>query len=209
MAVRSLSLRPVSRHPCLARQREKRPGGGAAGQRLGNHLVEGGDGADCPSVPSGLAASVESGIGGLFGGSITVCGCCSLCADLTCFFGGWLASFFEGFSGGITGVASGKSSAKNPRPLGSFSDSTQRKKASFSSPIAAHPARPKLADKTIRPSATRPQARIGNRQPFKNVSPSCQAASAAACSAKSAIRLASRAKSRHRSRDWRRSSTHA
>jgi hypothetical protein len=117
--VRSLSLRPVSRH--LARHREKRPGGGAAGQRLGNHLGAGGDGADCPSVPSGLAASVESGIGGLFGGSATVCGCCSLCADLTGFFDGLLTSFFDGFSGGITGVASG-----NRKSLRQF---TERKAA--------------------------------------------------------------------------------
>ena len=122
-------------------------------------------------MPSGLAGSVESGIGGFFGGSATVCGRCSLRADLTC-FDGLLASFFDGFSGGITGVASGKSSANNPRPLGSFSDSTQRKKASLSSSIAAHPARPKLADRATRTSATRAQARIGNRQPFKNVSPS-------------------------------------
>jgi hypothetical protein len=123
-------------------------------------------------VPSGLAASVESGIGGFSRGSAMICGCGGLRADLTGFFDGLLVSSFDGFSGGITGVVSGKSSANNPRPLGSFSDSTQRKKASFNSSIAAHPARPKLADKTVRPSATRPQASIGNRQPFKNVSPS-------------------------------------
>lgn len=111
-------------------------------------------------MPSGLAASVESGIGGFCGGSTTVCGRCSLRADLTCFLDGLLASFFDGFSGAITGVASGESSADNPRPLGSFSDSTQRKKASLSSSIAAHPARPKPADTAIRMSAARAQARI-------------------------------------------------
>jgi hypothetical protein len=149
--VRSLSLRP---------EREKRPGGGASGQRLGSRGGAGGDGADCPSVPPGLIASVESGIGGLFGGSTTVCGCCSLRADLSCFFDGLLVTFLDGISGGITGVTSGKSLADNPRPLGSFSDSTQRKKVSLSSSIAAHPARPKLTEKAIRASATRAQARI-------------------------------------------------
>jgi hypothetical protein len=84
-------VRSVSTHPCLARQREKRPGGGASGQRLGNRGGAGGDGADCPSVPSGLDASVESGIGGFCGGSTTVCGCCSLRADLTGFLGGLVA----------------------------------------------------------------------------------------------------------------------
>src|SRR5439155_25902734 len=88
-----------------ARQRAKRPGGGAWGQRLGNcGGTTGGDGADCLSVPSGFAASVEAGIGGFSGGSTTtVCGRCSLRADLTR-FDGLLASFFDGFSGGMTGV---------------------------------------------------------------------------------------------------------
>jgi hypothetical protein len=195
--------------PSLTCQREKRPGGGASGQRLGNRGGAGGDGADCPSVPSGLIASVESGIGGLFGGSTTVCGCCSLRADLSCFFDGLLATFLDGISGGITGFTSGKSLADNPRPLGSFSDSTQRKKVSLSSSIAAHPARPKLAEKAIRASATRAQARIGTVSPSRTDLLPCQAASAGACSAKSAMRLASTANSRHRLRDWRRSSTHA
>ena len=179
------------------------------GQRLGNCGGSGGDGADCPSVPSDLDASVESGIGGFCGGSTTICGCCSLRADLTGFFDGLVTSFFDGFSGGTTGVASGKSSADNLRSLGDFSDSTQRKKASLSSSIAAHPTRPKLADRTIKTSATRPQERIGIINPSRMVLLQSQAASAAACSAKSVIRLASRASSRHRSRDWRRSSTHA
>jgi hypothetical protein len=76
-------------------------------------------------VPSGFAASVEAGIAGFSRGSITtVCGRCSLGADLTRFVG-LLASFFDGFSGGMTGVAAGKSSANGPRPAGgSFSDST-------------------------------------------------------------------------------------
>src|SRR2546423_2694159 len=62
--------------------------------------------------------------------------------------------------GGTTGVASGNSSADTPRPLGSFSDSTHRKKVSFSSSIAAQPERLKLADTAIEASATRAQARI-------------------------------------------------
>ena len=38
---------------------------------VADHLGAGGDGADCPSVPSGLVASVESGIGGLFGNPLS------------------------------------------------------------------------------------------------------------------------------------------
>jgi hypothetical protein len=145
-------------------------------------------------VPSGLAASVESGIGGLSGGSTTVSGCGSLPADLTA-FDRLLASFFDGFSGGITGVASGKSSADNPRALGSLSDSTQRKKASRSSSIAAHPARPKLADRAMRTSATRAQ-RTETVSPSRTDLLPCQAASAATRSATAAMRSASRASSR-------------
>jgi hypothetical protein len=143
-----------------ARQREKRPGGGASGQRLGNHLGVDRGGADCPSVPFGLTASMESGIGGFFGGSTTVCGRCSLRAGLSFGCGRGLLGSFGVFSGGAIGVASGNSSANNPRPPGSFSDSTHRKKASFSSSIAAHPARPKLADMAIETSATRAQVHI-------------------------------------------------
>ena len=108
-------------------------------------------------MPSGFAASVESGIGGFSRGISTICGCGGLRADLIC-FDGLLASFCDGFSGGIIGVASG--SANSPGPLGSFSDSTHRKKASLNSSIAAHPARPKLADKAIRTSATGARARV-------------------------------------------------
>jgi hypothetical protein len=102
-------------------------------------------------VPSGLTASVESGIGGFFGGSTTVCRS-SLCAAS---FGRGcrLLGSFSIFSGGTTRVASGNSSADTPRPLGSFSDSIHRKKVSFSSSIAAHPERLKLADTTIEASA--------------------------------------------------------
>ena len=124
-------------------------------------------------MPSDLAAWGEAGIGGFSGvggfsavggfsgGSTTTgCGRCGLRADLTR-FDGLLASFFDGFSGAMTGVAPGDSSANGPRSAGgSFSDSTQRKKASFNSSIAAHPARPKLAHKAIRTSATRAQARV-------------------------------------------------
>jgi len=108
-------------------------------------------------VPSGLTASVESGIGGFFGGGTTAC-CCSLRAvSFGC--GRRLLGSFGGFSGGTTGVTSGKSSATTPRPLGSFSDSTQRKNASLSSSIAAHPARPRLADTAMATSATRARGR--------------------------------------------------
>jgi hypothetical protein len=101
-------------------------------------------------VPSGLTASVEPGT--------AVFGRCNLRAEVTRFLDGLLASLCGGFSGAITGVASGKSSATTPRPLGNFSNSTQRKNASLSSSIAAHPARPKLADTVNNTSATRAQA---------------------------------------------------
>jgi hypothetical protein len=86
-------------------------------------------------VPSGLVASEESGIGGFSRGSAMICGCGGLRAAFFVFFGAWLDLSCSGFSGGIVGAASGKS----PAPVGSFSDSTQRKKASLSSSIAAHP----------------------------------------------------------------------
>jgi hypothetical protein len=54
-------------------------------------------------VPSGLAASVESGIGGFFGGSITVCRCSLRAASFGC--GCRLLGFFGVFSSD-TGVAS-------------------------------------------------------------------------------------------------------
>jgi hypothetical protein len=156
-------------------QREKRPGGGASGHRLGSHLVARSDAADCPSVPSGLTASVESGIGGFFGGSPTasvelgiggfIGGSTTVCrCGLRCILRLWgplawlLGRVFSG--GGATGVASGNWSADTPPPLGSFWDSTHRKKVSFSSSIAAHPERLMLADTAIEASATRAQARI-------------------------------------------------
>jgi hypothetical protein len=119
-------------------------------------------GADCPSVSSGRILSGESGIGGFFGGSATLCGRRRSRTDLPCFFAILLASFFAGFSGGTTGVASGISSANVPRPLGSLSDSTHRKMVSLSSSMAAHPARPKLAGTDTEMSATRTQARMDN-----------------------------------------------
>jgi len=117
-------------------------------------------GANCPSVSSGLAVSGETEIDGFFGGSTTVCSRGSLRARLFFFFDVLLASVFNGFPGGITGVAVGKSSGNTPRPSGSFSDSTHRRMVSFSSSIAAHPARPKLAETVIETSATRVRARI-------------------------------------------------
>ena len=117
-------------------------------------------------MPSGLATSVESGIGGFFGGSITtVCGRRSLRTDLTC-LDGLLASIFDGFFGGITGGLPTTCQTRvggwpiGAGGLGGFSDSTQRKNASFSSSIAAHPVRPKLVDKTIRTSAPRAEAPV-------------------------------------------------
>jgi hypothetical protein len=129
-------------------QRENRLGGGASGHGVRNRKVAGG--ADCPSVLSGLTPSVDSGIDGSLGARTTVCGRCSLRAvSFGC--GRTLVGSFGVFSGGTTGVASGDSSGGTPRPLGSLSDSTHRKKVSFSSSIAAHPAR---QDTAIAASAT-------------------------------------------------------
>jgi hypothetical protein len=71
-----------------------------------------------------------------------------------------LLGSFGVFSGGTTGVASDKSLADTPPSLGSLWASTHLKKVSFSSSIAAHPERLKLADTAIEASATRAQARI-------------------------------------------------
>lgn len=130
-------------------QREKIPGGGASGKGVRNRIEAGG--ADCPSVSSGLVVSGDAEIDGFFGGSTTLCGRCSLRADLSCFFDVLLASFFAGFSGGTTGLASG---ANTPRSLGSFSDSTHRRMVSLSSSMTAHPARPKHAETDAEMSAT-------------------------------------------------------
>jgi hypothetical protein len=138
-------------------QREKRSGGGASGHGVRNRKIAGA--ADCPSVLSGLTPSVDSWIGGSLGTRTTVCGRCSLRAiSFGC--GRTLVGSFGVFSGGTTGVASGDSSGGTPRPLGSLSDSTHRKKVSLSSSIAAHPARPKLVDTATRTSATRAWARV-------------------------------------------------
>jgi hypothetical protein len=105
------------------RQREKRSGGGACRQRLGNHLDAGGAGVGCPSVSSGRTASVESGIGGLLGGSTTVCRSSLRAVSFGC--GRRLLGSFGVFSGGTVGAASGNSSAITPGPLESLSDSTR------------------------------------------------------------------------------------
>src|SRR5262249_13279076 len=88
--------------------------------------------------------------------AVAVCALHASAVAAACLLGGSTG----GFSGGTTGGASGNSSADTLRPLGSFSDSTHRKKVSFSSSIAAPPDWLKLADTAIEASATRAQARI-------------------------------------------------
>jgi hypothetical protein len=80
-----------------------------------------------------------SGSSGFFGGSTTVCRGSLRAASFG--RGCRLLGSLGVFAGGTTGVASGSLAADTPRPLGSFSDSTHRKKVSFSSSIAAHPER--------------------------------------------------------------------
>ena len=138
-------------------QREKVPGGGASGYWVRNRMEAGG--ADCPSVSSGLAVRGESEIGGFLGGSTTVCGFCSLRAVLIFFFGA-LGSSFGIFSGAATRGDSGAVPG-NPTPSSvKFAVSNQREMLAFRSSIAAHPPRPKLAERAIETSATRARARI-------------------------------------------------
>ena len=106
-------------------------------------------------APCGFAASVESEVDSFFS---TVCGRCTLL--LSFFFDALLAPFFNGFSGGIIGFASGKSSENTPRPLGDFPTSNHRETAALRSSIALHAARPMLAETATKTSATRAQARI-------------------------------------------------
>ena len=116
-------------------------------------------GADCPSVSSGLAVPGESEIGGFLRGSTTVCGGCSLRAVLIFFFGA-LGDAFAIFSGATTRGDSGAVPG-NPTPSsGKFAVSNQREMLAFRSSMAAHPPRPKLAERAIETSATRARARI-------------------------------------------------
>jgi hypothetical protein len=101
----------------------------------------------------------ESEIGGFFGGSTTVCGRCSLRAVLAFFFGALLTSFGI-FSSGSTGDASGALPGNTPPSPGKFAVSNHLEMLALRSSIAAHPARPKLADTAIETSATRAHARI-------------------------------------------------
>src|ERR1700704_3161601 len=136
-------------------QREKIPGGGASGKGVRNRIEAGG--ADCPSVSPGLAVSGESEIGGFFGGSATVCGRCSLRAAALVFFFGALAASFGILSGAITGAASGALPGNISRSPVKFTVSNHREIVIFRSSIAAHPARPKLAETAIEMGATRAQ----------------------------------------------------
>ena len=132
-------------------QREKIPGGGASGKGVRNRIEAGG--ADCHSVSSGLAVSGEPEIGGFFGGRTTVCGRCSLLVVALIFFFGALAASFGIFSGAITGAASGALPGNtSPSPV-NFTVSNHWEILPFRSAIAAHPARPKLADKVIKTNA--------------------------------------------------------
>jgi hypothetical protein len=60
-------------------------------------------------------------------------------------FDALLGFSFTGFSGGMLGVASGRSFANGARPPGVFSISNHRQTASFRSLIGPHPVRPNRA----------------------------------------------------------------
>ena len=159
--VRSPAAHRSLRVPMLsvADQREKTPGGGASGKGVLNRIEAGG--ADCSSVSLGLAVTGGSEIGGFLGGSTTVCGRCSLRVAALIFFLGALAVFFGILSCGITGAASGPLSGNAPPSPTKFV-SNHWEKLTLRSLIAAHPARPMLADTVIERRATRAQTPIDN-----------------------------------------------
>jgi hypothetical protein len=112
--------------------------------------------ADCPSVSPGVAVSGKSDIGGFFGGSTTVCGRCSLRVAGLILLLGALAACFGISAGGIRRVSGAYPSSSSPSPV-KFTGSNHWKMLTFRSSIAAHPARPKPADKVKETSATRAQ----------------------------------------------------
>src|SRR5690349_13728858 len=116
-------------------------------------------GADCPSVSSSLAGPGESETSGFLGGRTTVRGGCSLRAVLIFFFGVLEEAF--GIFAGVTAPGDSGAAPGNPAPSsGTFAVSNQRERLAFRSSIAAHPPRPKLAERAIETSATRERARI-------------------------------------------------
>ena len=128
--------------------------GGASGLGVRDRIECGH--ADCPSVSPGVAVSGESDIGGFFGGSTTVCGRCSLRVAGLILLLGALAACFGISAGGIRRVSGAYPSSSSPSPV-KFTGSNHWKMLTFRSSIAAHPARPKPADKVKETSATRAQ----------------------------------------------------
>ena len=126
--------------------------GGASGLGIRDRIECGH--ADCPPVSPGVAVSGESDIGGFFGGSTTVCGRCSLRVAGLILVLGTLAACFGISAGGIRRVSGAYPSSSSPSPV-KFTGSNHRKMLTFRSSIAAHPARPKPADKVKETSATR------------------------------------------------------
>jgi hypothetical protein len=127
--------------------------GGASGLGVRDRIECGH--ADCPSVSRGVAVSGESDIGGFFGGSTTVCGRCSLRVAGSILLLGALAACFGISAGGIRRVSGAYPSSSSPSPV-KFTGFTIGM-LTFRSSIAAHPARPKPADKVKETSATRAQ----------------------------------------------------
>src|SRR6476660_8176705 len=128
--------------------------GGASGLGVRDRIECGH--ADCPSVSPGVAVSGESDIGGFFGGSTTVCGRCNLRVAGLILLLGALAACFGISAGGIGRVSGAYPSSSSPSPV-KFTGSNHWKMLTFRSSIAAHPVRPKPADKVKETSATRAQ----------------------------------------------------
>ena len=126
--------------------------GGASGLGVRDRIECGH--ADCPSVSPGVAVSGESDVGVFFGGSTTVCGRCNLRVAGLILLLGALAASFGISAGGIRRVSGAYPSSSSPSPV-KFTGPNHWKMLTFRSSIAAHPARPKPADKVKETSATR------------------------------------------------------
>src|SRR6185295_4055546 len=118
------------------------------------------------SVSPGVAVSGESDIGGFFGGSTTVCGRCSLRVAGLILLLGALAACFGISAGGIRRVSGAYPNSSSPSPV-KFTGSNHWKMLTFRSSIAAHPVRPKPAErsrKRAQPEHSRP---IGTLRPWR------------------------------------------
>ena len=105
-------------------------------------------------------------IGGFFGGSTTVCGRCSLRVAGLILFLGALAAGFGISAGGIRRVSGAYPSSSSPSPV-KLTGSNHWEMLTFRSSIAAHPARPELADKVNKQAQPEHRPPIGTLRPCR------------------------------------------